>query len=94
MSLEAHIKSVTAKLQQLLKNHAALQKENESLKHDISSIKKNEKEQLEKIENLQQRLNVLQAAAGSMPQEDKKEFEKRINQYIKDIDKCISTLSE
>jgi chromosome segregation ATPase len=94
MNLEAHIRSVNAKLQLLLKNHAALQKENESLKQNITSLRTKEKEYSATIDTLQQKLNVLQVAAGNMPEADKKDFEKRINQYIKDIDKCISTLSE
>jgi len=94
MNLEAHIRSVNAKLQQLLKNYAALQKENESLRQNITSLKAKEKENSATIEKLQQKVSVLQTAAGQMPDGDKKEFEKRINQYIKDIDKCISTLSE
>ena len=29
-----------------------------------------------------------------LPKKDKKEFEKKINQYIREIDKCISFLSQ
>lgn len=94
MNLEAHIRSVNAKLQQLLKNYASLQKENEALKQNVSSFQKKEKEYTSAIDTLQQKLSVLQAAAGEMPEADKKEFEKRINQYIKDIDKCITELSQ
>jgi hypothetical protein len=43
---------------------------------------------------LKQQLAVLQLAAGDMNETDKKLFEKRINGYIKEIDRCISMLGE
>ena len=46
------------------------------------------------INKLEQQVAILKSAAGQMTEPDKKLFEKHINQYIKDIDKCIGLLSE
>ncbi len=93
-NLEANIKSVNDKLQQLLKNHVALKKENENLKNELSNLKEKEVEYKFALHELDQKVYVLKAASGQMPEADQKEFEKRINQYLKEIDKCISLLSD
>ena len=93
-NLEVHIKSVNEKLQQLLKKHAALKKENESLRNDLNNLKEKEVEYKYSLHELDQKISILKAASGEMSEKDQKEFEKRINLYIKDIDKCIGLLSD
>jgi hypothetical protein len=47
-----------------------------------------------KAEELQQQVAILKLAAGEMSDKDKKTFERKLNQYIKEIDKAIAHLSE
>ena len=93
-NLEAHIKSVNNKLQLLMKKYAALQKENETLRQGLEVLKEKEKTYQSARDELNLKLSAARAAGGQMTDEDKKEFEKKISQYIKDIDKCITVLSE
>ncbi len=93
-NIEAHIKSVNDKLQQLLKKHIALKKENELLNEELGKSKLKEEEYKLSLHDLDQKVNILKAASGEMTEKDQKEFEKRINQYIKEIDKCIGLLSD
>ena len=93
-NLEANIKSVNEKLQQLLKNYAALKKENENLKDNLKKSKAKEEDYKTTLHELDQKVSILKAASGDMSDADHKEFEKRINQYIKEIDKCIGLLSD
>jgi len=93
-NLETHIREVNEKLQQLIKKHIALKKENESLRSELGSMKEKEVEYKYAIHELDQKIYVLKAASGEMPEADKKEFEKKINQYIKEIDKCIGLLTD
>lgn len=93
-NLEAHIKAINEKLQQLLKKHIALKKENENLKEEVKDFKEKEVEYKFALHQLDQKVNILQAASGQMTEADQKEFEKRINQYTKEIDKCIGMLSD
>jgi hypothetical protein len=37
---------------------------------------------------------ILKVATGEMNEADKREFEKKINQYIREIDRCIAFLSQ
>ena len=93
-NIEAHIKSVNEKFQQLLKNHSALKKENSNLKNELNNLKEKEIEYKFALHEMEQKINILKVASGQMNDKDQKEFEKRLNQYIKEIDKCIGLLSE
>ncbi len=93
-TLEAQIKIVNDKLQQLLKRNSYLQKENERLTKELNDLKEKEKEYKTAVFSLNQKVNILQAATGNMTEAEQKEFEKRIDQYIREIDKCIGMLSE
>ena len=89
-----NIKGFNNKLQQLLKQYQLLQKENEQLKNSVSELKINRENDLLRISQLEQQAGILKSAAGKMDDTDKKMFEKQINQYIREIDKCIALLSE
>lgn len=90
---EQHLKRIQDKVQQLLKQHIALQKENQSLKDELDGLKKETSLFKENSETLKQQVEILKYSNGEMTEEDKKQFEKRINTYIKEIDRCITMLS-
>jgi len=92
--LEQHIKRVNDKLQLLLKDYQQLQKDNLRQSALIEDLKKSRESSAQQIETLKEQVGILKAAAGKMNESDKKEFEKNINRYIRDIDKCIGILSE
>jgi regulator of replication initiation timing len=92
--MEDHIKRVNSKLQQLLKQYQFLQKENEKLKETLKDLQLAKQQEAEQINQLQQQVSILKTSIGQMTEPDKKVFEKQINQYIKEIDKCIGLLSE
>jgi hypothetical protein len=94
LGLEENIKRVNSKLQQLLKQYQLLQKESERKSKEIKELRESKENQSKQITELQQQVMILKSAAGEMKETDKKEFEKHINQYIKEIDKCIGLLSE
>ena len=61
---------------------------------DLEQAKSKEQAAQNLVQELQQQTSVLKLAAGEFNQKDKKDFEKQINQYIREIDKCISFLSQ
>ena len=91
---EIQLKRIQTKLQHLLKQHAVLQKENSWLKDELDSAKKEVSTHQETLSSLKQQVDVLKYSNGEMSETDKKEFEKRINFYIKEIDRCIVMLSQ
>jgi chromosome segregation ATPase len=94
MPVDQQFNTVNDKLQQLLKQYNRLQKENERLKKELHQAKNTETFTQQKMEELQQQISILKVASGELNEKDKKEFEKKINQYLREIDKCISFLSE
>lgn len=94
MSAEQQIKRIQEKLQQLLKQHAVLQKENKQLKEDLKSAQTAVSAFEKTTDDLKQQVSVLKMAAGEMNAADKKEFEKRLSSYIREIDRCIALLGE
>ena len=78
----------------MLKAHAALQKENRRLKEELATATAKISGNQQQVEELKQQVSVLKVSAGSMNEADKKELEKRINGYLKEIDRCIALLGE
>jgi type I site-specific restriction endonuclease len=93
-ALEENFKRINNKLQLLLKQYMLLQKENEKLKETIKMIQLAKDQDTEQIVKLQQQVSILKTSVGQMTEPDKKAFEKQLNQYIKEVDKCIGLLSE
>lgn len=91
---EQHLKRIQDKVQQLLKQYAAVQKENIKLKEDLASSQEKITAQQKNMDDLKQQVSVLKMNAGDMSELDKKEFERRINGYVKEIDRCIAMLGQ
>ncbi len=89
---EQHLKRIQHKLQQFLKLHTALQKENVQLKEELNKSKEEARVQQQHIDTLKQKVDILKVNAGELSEADKKEFEKKINTYLKEIDRCIALL--
>lgn len=94
MAVDQQFNTISDKLQQLLKQFSRLQKENERLKTELQQAQQIEIVSQQKMEALEQQIIILKTASGELNEMDKKKFEKKINQYIREIDKCISFLSQ
>lgn len=94
MTIDQQFNTINDKLQQFLKQYNRLQKENERLKEEIQQCRMKEAELGNRLEEMGQQISILKLGGGEMADKDKKEFEKKINHYIKEIDRCISYLSQ
>lgn len=94
MNVDQQFTLLGDKLQQLLRQYNRLQKEAEELKEKLKESKKREAAMQNKADELQQQVSILKLAAGEMTEKDKKVFERRLNKYIREIDKTIAYLSE
>lgn len=92
ITTEQHLKSIQDKLQQLLKNYTAMQKENVKLKEELADAQQKATAQQKIADELKQQVSILKLSSGEMNEAEKKEFEKRINGYLKEIDRCIALL--
>jgi chromosome segregation ATPase len=92
--LEVQLKRIGEKQQQLLKQRETLLKENEKLKSEIGQLRSDHANHSVMLERLQQQVEILKASKGEMNEVEKKTFEKRLGQYIREIDRCIALLGE
>lgn len=88
------IDRIRTRVQTLLKKHSALEKENEKLRSELDRKATVEQELKEKVGLLEEQLNLAKATGGQMDDASKKAFEKQLNHYIKEIDRCIAMLSQ
>jgi ABC-type iron transport system FetAB ATPase subunit len=92
--LQEQLKRITEKLQQVMQRYQLLQKEHEQLNKEVTILRDKEKARLIRIDELEMKMTALQTATGQLNETEKKEVEKRINRYIREIDRCIALLSE
>ena len=93
VDIDLQIKSIQDKLQQLLKQQALLQKENTRLKKDLekANLLVDEKQQV--MQALQQQMDVVKLSSGNLTEAEKNALSKRIDTYLKEIDKCLALLN-
>ncbi len=91
---EQHLKRIQEKLQQLLKQYTVVQKENNKLTEELEIAQQKILTQQKSADELKQQVSVLKLNAGEMNVADKKEFERRLNTYVKEIDRCIAMLGQ
>ena len=91
---EVRIRRIQEKVGLLLKQSQELRRENKTLKSELEKAAKEATRQHDQVAALKQQVEVLKIGSGSWDDNDKKAFEKRINQYIREIDKCIVLLGE
>ena len=92
--VELQVKRIQDKLQQLLRQRESLLKENGKLKEEIRQLQQTQHGHSDKLEQLQQQVEILRTTKGEMSEAEKRVLEKRLGQYIREIDRCIALLSE
>ena len=91
---EIQLKRVHEKIQILLKQYQSLQKENERLKEDLKKMQSRTESVTRDAEKFRQQADVIMLSGRGLEEPDKKMLEKRLNQYVREIDKCIALLQE
>ena len=92
--IEGQIQRIQDKLQQLLRQRDLLLKENGKLREELHKAKEGRAEDSRRLEQLRQQVEVLRVTKTAMSEGEKRELEKRLGQYIREIDRCIALLGE
>ena len=71
-----------------------MQKENEKLRQDFQQITTRYDAVTIQSDKWQQQTEILKLSREEMNENEKKAFEKRLSQYVKEIDRCIALLNE
>lgn len=81
-------------MQLLVKKHQQLEKENKKLKDELITLKEQQYGRKQEIEVLEMQNAILKASQQQLDDKEKKELEKKLHLFIKEIDRCIALLSE
>jgi hypothetical protein len=91
---EIQLKRVHEKIGLLLKQHLSLQKENDRLRDDLKKMLKRCEDLDRESEKSRQQAEASMLSVKGLDESDKKMLEKRLNLYVREIDKCIALLQE
>ena len=93
----ARLDKVIDRVNGLLKKHEQVKKECATLKEEREQLHRLLKERDAKVNELQDHLKVLklakQVSVSGAGDEEKVELKRKINEFIKEIDKCVALLN-
>lgn len=92
--LDQHIQSLQQKIHLLAKKHQQLEKENQKLKEELVLLKKTGFDQKQEFEIIEMQNAILKASQQQLDEKEKKELEKKLTRFIKEIDRCIALLMQ
>ena len=90
--LTEQLHRISGKLKKAAEEHHARQKKIEKLENERNEWIEREKELVSEIRDLKEQVFLLKASVEPLNPDDKREFEKMINEYLGAIDKCIAKL--
>ena len=91
---EQSLQRINDKLQQVAQRYQSLQKENQQLTREIRVLKEREEAREKRSLKLELKMAAIKTATGRLDESEKKDIDKRLNHYIREIDRCIAMLSD
>ncbi|QES90365.1 hypothetical protein [Rhizosphaericola mali] len=93
MSTDTQIEIIEEKLQALLTRYKRLQKENTNLKEELHETSTQLALHKKENEKLKQQIDVANIGANNWSETEKSNLNKRIDSYLKEIEKCLEYLN-
>ncbi len=87
-----HIIQLHEKLQLLIKEYKQLQKDNKKLQKEIAVLQSEQTYKNNQLIQLEQKVTAVQITGGHWDDSQKQALQKKIDAYIKEIDKCLALL--
>ncbi len=91
--LEEKLAQVNAKLHQLIKAYGTIQKQKVSLEAELAKAREHAQVLAAKNTQLERKLAAKTIASPVLASGEKVELQKRIDGYLKEIDKCLELLN-
>ena len=93
--VQTYKEAIKNKIEKIAKSLSSLKKQNDELGLENIKLSESLKSQQKQIEELEKQLNFTKIAKSiNLEKDDKKDIKKIINEYVREIDKCISLLNE
>lgn len=91
----AVLNSIKEKVHTLMSNNSSLKEENNQLENKVSELQNTLSQQKTEIENFNKKVNMLKMAKSlGGDSENNTEMKLKINELVREIDKCISLLNK
>jgi len=91
----AVLNSIKEKVHMLMSNNSSLKEQNIELETKVSELKNTLKQQKSEIENFNGKVKMLKMAKSLVGDSEKNtEMKLKINELVREIDKCISLLNK
>ena len=95
IAVEVNLEELKVKVEKLINLHLELSQENKNLKHYNHELKLKAEEQKNKISELENKNKIIklgQAMNGNGLDQNPRDLKLKINEYIREIDKCLALL--
>ncbi|HVY74438.1 MAG TPA: hypothetical protein VG890_06385 [Puia sp.] len=93
LPVEAQIKNIQDKLQQLVKRQQAMRRDNQRLQKELEKARAEVREKEATLQKLQQQVDARQIGTGPFSEPEKAALQKRIDNYLREIDRCLALLN-
>ncbi|MCG9899371.1 MAG: hypothetical protein MH132_05180 [Hydrotalea sp.] len=91
-AIHQQLEQIQQQVTKLIRLQQQLQKENQRLRKQLSDAELAKENQEKGLQLLRQQLEQAQLAKAGWSEDEKKQLEKKINQYLKEIDACLAIL--
>ena len=90
------VENIERKVSKLIKLYQSVQKEKEDILTENNKFKSDLSNKDESIKKLEEKIKLLRITKSVSTQDDKrnKESRQKINEYVREIDKCIALLNK
>ena len=90
------VENIERRVSKLIKLYQSVQKEKEDILSENNKLKSDLSDKDESIKNLEEKIKLLRITKSVSTQDDKrnKESRQKINEYVREIDKCIALLNK
>jgi len=90
------VENIEKKVSKLIQLYQSVQKEKEEILKENNKLKSDLSDKDESIKKLEEKIKLLRITKSVSTQDDKrnKESRQKINEYVREIDKCIALLNK
>ena len=94
--MKSLVEDIERKVSKLIKLYQSAQKEKEDILTENNKLKSDLSDKDESIKNLEEKIKLLRITKSVSTQDDErnKESRQKINEYVREIDKCIALLNK
>ena len=95
IAVEVNLEELKIKVEKLINSHLELSRENKNLKlynHELRQQTEEQKNKISELEDKNKVIKLSQAINGNGSDQNARDLKLKINEYIRELDKCLALL--